>query len=239
MNKSVAVPPSLDNPDPERAVGILKAYYSQVSGSSGYTGGAWDSFDPSGTRFSSTNRYTADDLISCALLSTPIGGRAAIELLSGQGAEFTSLLEAIGPDRDFIDVESPDTSSFDAVRALFRALVALPGVGETRATKLLARKRPRLVPIVDGVIKRTVFNGASRHWAPLHAALSANERALWNRLVEAREAAGLSETVSVLRVFDVLAWMDGSGNSERVREGDPISIDVPGVHDDASQGLDE
>ncbi len=132
---------------------------------------------------------------------------------------------AIGPDRDFVEVASADGPDFEAVRSLYSALQGLAGIGETRATKLIARKRPRLVPIVDDVIKRTVFNNATRHWSPLHEALNKDEKALWNRLVHLREQADLSPYVSVLRVFDVLAWMEGSGNSGRVLRGEPIRVD--------------
>lgn len=221
---TVTLPPSLDEKKADEAVRVLHAYYAPISEGSGFTGGAWDAFDPSGTRATSANTFTADDLVACALLGAPIHGRATVELLQRQRSRFEELLEAIGPDRDFIEVASADGPDFQAVRSLYSALQGLAGIGETRATKLIARKRPRLVPIVDDVIKRTVFGNATWHWAPLHDALNTDDKALWNRLVHLREQANLNPYVSVLRVFDVLAWMEGSGNSERVLRGESIRV---------------
>ncbi|GAC1601876.1 MAG: hypothetical protein NVS3B6_12340 [Pseudarthrobacter sp.] len=196
----------------------------------GFSGGRWDTFDPSGMRSASANTFTADDLVACSLLSAPIGGGAAVGLLQGRRREFGVLLEHIGPDRDFITLDTTEGPDFAPVRELYAALRSLPQVGQTRATKLLARKRPRLVPIIDQVILAAVFNGAPRQWQPLHEEFRADNNALWNLLISLREAAGFGAEVPILRVFDVLAWMDGSGNSERALGNgmivDPFDVTV-------------
>lgn len=201
---------SLQPGEEARAETVLRYYF--LSGT--FTGGRWDIFDPSGTRAASANTFTADDLVACALLATPIEEDGVVALLQDQRATFDELLAAIGPDRDFISMDSTDGVDYAPVRALYKALVGVHDIGQTKATKLLARKRPRLVPIVDRRIQYVVFNGAKYQWEVLHQALRADDCALWNRLVELHKAAGLSEHVSILRVFDVLAWMDGSRNSE-------------------------
>ena len=199
--------------DVGRAAAVLRWYFAPLSGKNrGFTGGVWDTFDPSGERAKKTNEFTADDLASCALLSAPIRGRATVELLTRQSATFSGLLERVGEVVDFVDVEI-DGPQIRALTQLFTAVRSLHDVGLTRTTKLLARKRPRLAPIVDGVLKDTVFGGGPRYWAPLHRALIADGRELWSYLEEAHAAAGLDERVTTLRVFDVLAWMDGSGQS--------------------------
>jgi Family of unknown function (DUF6308) len=53
-------------------------------------------------------------------------------------------------------------------------LEALPGVGSTIASKLLARKRPRLRPIYDSVVA-TVTNTRAQLWEPLRVALRADD----------------------------------------------------------------
>lgn len=204
--------PSLLPDGHERALRALRDYYAPLTGKDhGFTGGAWDSFDPSSSRAVSANTFTSDDVTACALLSAPIHGRAAIELLDRQRRRFEVLLEDVGPDRDFVDVDVR-SAEFEPVQRLYRALVELPGIGETRATKLMARKRPRLVPIVDAVVRQEIFNDGPRHWIPLHDAFVARDRCLWQRVAEIRAQAGLGAEVSVLRVFDVLTWMDGSHN---------------------------
>ena len=227
-HEGIVLPPTLLPDARGEAALVLKAYFAPLSArDAGFTGGAWDAFDPSGTRAASANTFTADDIVACSLLGTPIGARAAIELVDRQRRRFEVLLEQVGPDVDFVDLESMDTEPFTSVRRLYQALDSLPQIGETRATKLLARKRPRLVPIVDSVVRTAVFGGAARQWQPLHHALRANDQRLWHQLLEIRTAAGLSEAVSGLRVFDVLAWMHGTGNATRVLNGHLILPDAP------------
>lgn len=76
----------------------------------------------------------------------------------------------------------------------------------------MARKRPHLVPIYDSVIASTLqVRGA--FWQPMYELLS--EIDFRDRLTRIREEAGsrtevrLPKGLSLLRVFDVIAWMDG------------------------------
>lgn len=213
--------------DDDRAIAVLRHYFKPLSGeNAGFTGGAWDTFDPSGSRASTSDEFTAEDLVACALLSAPIPGRAAIDLLDRRKDHFAGLLEGIGPDKDFIEAGDPDGPGKAALNELFWDLRGLPGVGLTRTTKLLARKRPRMVPIVDGVLKKVVFNGGSSYWGPLHRALIAEDHALWGQLERLKVQADLPSSVPTVRVFDVLAWMDGTGNSDRVIAGSEIRASV-------------
>lgn len=185
---SIKLPPTLD---PEAGPGArkealarLRDYFAPLvlspKGQSlrlgGYTGGQWDTFDPSLTRASSANVFTSDDIVACSLLSVEIQGGAALQLLTRP--EFELLLVRIGGDADLADLATLDCAKFRAVRALYARIVQIPHVGETRATKLLARKRPRLVPIMDSVVKEHVFDGAPMQWAALHAALRADDQRL-------------------------------------------------------------
>ena len=213
------LPPSLLDASDDRAVAVLGAYYRPLSGGGGgYTGGQFDTFDPSGTRSASANTYTADDLVAVTLLSVEVPGRAAMEMLVLQRRRFEELLENIGPDRDMAKEASVAESDFRPAWELWRALSELPRLGPTTVSKLMARKRPRLIPIFDSVIDRTVLGGTGVLWSPMHAALRENDPTLHERLLRVRARAGLDESISVLRVFNVLAWMDGSGHSQNVLE---------------------
>ena len=72
----------------------------------------------------------------------------------------------------------------------------------------MARKRPRLVPIYDKVL-RQVMGLEKGQWAPLNAALRANGGEPQERLLGLQRGAGLPASVSALRVLDVIAWRDG------------------------------
>ena len=144
------------------------AYYAPLD-AGGFTGGQFDAFDPSASRAASANVFTADDVVSVSLLSVDVPGRATLELLDRQRARFSALLAAAGPDMDLVDVESTDPQRFP-IRALNDALRELPNVGPTTASKLLARKRPRLIPIFDSVINEHLLKGTGRLWEPLRLA---------------------------------------------------------------------
>ena len=92
----------------ERAVDLLGHYFTSRT----FIGSQWDGFDPSGTRAASANVFTSDDVASAARLNTPVPGRAVVHLLITQSERFSELLRAVGPDRDFIDVD-PDPSGKD------------------------------------------------------------------------------------------------------------------------------
>lgn len=219
------LPRSLLDESNERAVNLLRAYYSPLEGRNrGFTGGQFDAFDPSSSRAASTNTFTADDLLSLSLLSTPVPGRAALELLTRQRRKFEFLLEELGPDRDLATEPSVAEDRFAPAWALWRALDNLPGMGPTRVSKLMARKRPRLIPIFDDVLARTVFAGTANHWADLWSTLRDSQFALQQRLIDIREQAGLDASVSPLRVFDVCAWMDGTKNGEAIPVVDPPNV---------------
>lgn len=206
------LPHVVTSEDESLATSALRAYFFSQE----FTGGQWDGFDPSGTRAQSSNVFTADDALSTALLGTELSGRAVSGLLVDPQHDFGVLLSAVGPDRNFIEVD-PDPTGDDMrpVYSLYEALKDLPDVGYTRASKLLARKRPRLFAIIDSKVLETVFRETETDTyvgrSLLHAALAADDHKLWERLAGFRRAAELPEDVSVLRVFDVLAWMEATG----------------------------
>lgn len=211
----VKLPRSLMEPSGDRALTLLRSYFAPLTGrDDGYTGGQFDTFDPSGTRAASTNTFTSDDLLSLTLLSAPVPGRAALELLERQRTRFESLLEDLGPDRELVDEPSVSRDQFAPAWALWQALDDLPGMGPTRVSKLMARKRPRLIPVFDDVLATTVFAESLNHWTDLWLALQDSGGALHGRLVALRDRAGLDESISALRVFDVCAWMDGTRNGD-------------------------
>ena len=202
------VPEALQTDDDEPALRLLTRYFGPVVGDAlGYTGAAWDEWDPSGRRAQEVDEFTADDCMALTLLSVNLSGSAAHRLLVRDAANFDALLADVGPDRDLVEVGERITEAWPASQ-LYRALDQLPGVGRTKASKLLARKRPALIPIWDSVIGG-VTQSWDELWEPLRQALQANDHALHHRLLGLREQAGLSPSVTALRVFDVVCWMEG------------------------------
>ncbi|RZU30758.1 DUF6308 family protein [Blastococcus saxobsidens] len=213
-------PEALQDPDDERALGLLRRYYGTPPWSAGCHTGAWfDTWDSTGTRERDADRFTADDLVAVSFLMVDVPAEAARRLLVEDAAVFAELLVELGPDRDLVD-EPPLADDWAGWR-LMDALKGLPDIGPTTASKLLARKRPRLRPIWDTVVSALTDTVGSQ-WEPVRSALAAEDRALHVRLGRLRAAAGLPETVSALRVLDVICWREGKdrgvgGGSYRFR----------------------
>lgn len=199
--------------DDTGALGLLRRYYGDPFGSSTYTGAVFDVWDSTGSRTADADRFTADDLVAVTFLSVDTPGPAAIQVLRDSADEINAMLAAIGPDRDLADETDPITPDWPAWRLNSR-LRHFHDVGPVIASKLLTRKRPKLLPIWDAVVAKVT--GTERdQWVPLRAALAADDRALHARLLRLREAAGLPGLVSSLRVFDVVCWMEGKDKGYR------------------------
>lgn len=206
------LPPSLQDADDDaQALRYLRCYYrvGPAGDCARYSGAAWDSWDPSGTRANDANRFTSDDLTALTLLSVRVRGDEAITLLLTHREHFAKLLEDVEHDRDLVEETDPIGPKWRAWE-LHAELDALPDVGRTVASKLQARKRPRLIPIWDKHV-RDVCGVGGMHWEPLRLALRADGGALHERLVRLRATAGLGPEVSALRVLDVVTWMQGAG----------------------------
>ncbi|MFI0088080.1 DUF6308 family protein [Streptomyces bobili] len=81
-----------------------------------------------------------------------------------------------------------------------------PGIGWVTAGKLLARKRPRLLPVYDQAV-RCILGRPKSFWLDLRGALRADNHALHRELMVLRQAADIPASVSALRVCDVVPWM--------------------------------
>lgn len=201
-------PDALSSDDDARALALLGSYYGTPAfGAWAYGGAHFDGWDSTGTRGTDADRFTADDLIAVTFLSVDVRPPAARDLLRGRADEFALLLRELGPDRDLADEPERHPDDWAGWR-LMAALRTLPDVGPTTASKLLARKRPRLRPIWDSVVSELTGTRESQ-WEPLRVALRADDRKLHRRLLRLRTSAALPEQVSALRVLDVICWMEG------------------------------
>lgn len=198
------IPVVLQSDNSAAAADVLRRYFGDPYPGSDYTGASFDAWDSLATRADDSNRFTADDFVAITLLSVDAGPRAAVEVLRDRRTEFNDLLAAIGPDRDLANEKGPFDSSWPAW-ALENRLQTVPGIGLTIASKLIARKRPRLYPIWDTVVTR-VLGTRGNHLNAIHAALRSQPE-LRRRLTAARADAGLPADISDLRILDVVAWM--------------------------------
>lgn len=200
-----------------RAVDLLQRYFS-TDGPTHFTGAYFDRFAGGGDRPEVADQFTSDDVVAVSMLSVDVGGEGAVQLLVTRRSEFNGLLAAISRNKHFADLTAEEVGSGWPVRAAERALRTIPGIGPTTASKLLARKRPHLVPIFDSVVDKELWLQNQQLWSPLHAWLTADGGVKHERLVELRARAALDLQISTLRVFDVLAWMIGRDHTRATPE---------------------
>jgi Family of unknown function (DUF6308) len=189
----------------QRSIELLRSYFG-LDGRPPYTGAFFERLGGGGDRTAVADRFTAEDLVAVSMLSVTVPARAAWELLAGE--ESGSLLSKIPIDVDLVD--APDAlidATSPAVR-LFRYLTFFEHLGWVTAGKLMARKRPRLIPVYDTYVQHAVHGGA-RWWRPLRDhLLHPQDRRLHRRLLQLRDASGIGSDITPLRVFDVIVWRD-------------------------------
>lgn len=79
------------------------------------------------------------------------------------------------------------------------------GMGRTRTSKLIAAKRPRLIPIWDSFVEQATGLDTSDYWRQFQAVLAADDCAIWTWLTQIRSAVpNVPAAVSNLRILDVL-----------------------------------
>ena len=227
MNAAVGltVPATLTPAGRAYAVAYLRDYFAPVAGSSGYTGSRFERLGGGGDRPAIANEITTEDLVAVTLLSVEVPGRAALELLEHRRSKLHGLLRQIPTDLDLVDVEPGTITKSWAPWRLDAELRSITGLGPTTVSKLIARKRPRLVPVYDSVVQGLVKPGGG-FWASLNGALRADDRALQKHLIALREKSGIGQDISPLRVFDVVAWRTGSDAIAR-RSADAVNLHWP------------
>jgi hypothetical protein len=162
---------------------------------------------------------TPDDLLAVSLLDIAWRPQAVRTLLGSHRRQFGQMLTDLPQDTDLWDASGATLRHIDH---LWDALTAIDGIGGASASKLLARKRPRLCPISDSVVIRAV-DVRGRTWDVLRDLLrDPTARADVEALRPASAAAA-----STLRILDVALWVTSSRSAaaQWVREQAGMSAD--------------
>ncbi|MEU2400500.1 MULTISPECIES: DUF6308 family protein [Streptomyces] len=193
----------------ERVVGDLQRYFGigMPPRAVPFTGSRFEHLAGGGDRPEVADRITAEDLVAVQTLSVTVPAPVALDILEGRlGVRLSGLLHAIPRDIDMVDADAVVVADGSPADQAWGLLCEQYGVNWVIAGKVLARKRPRLLPVYDRIVRCAVGRPSS-FWLALHAALREDDAALHCQLLKLREAAGLPETVSALRVCDVAVWM--------------------------------
>jgi hypothetical protein len=152
------------------------------------------------------DEFTVDDLLATTLLDVSVSAKATTALLGGRRHN-----EGLGKISAQAKLWDCDEESVRHADELWHLLCELEGIGPVIAGKLLARKRPHLIPVVDSVILKALPL-AKEAWRNLRFALAE---------VETRDAieavrGDVPSTISTLRILDVSIWMLHSGGSRAI-----------------------
>lgn len=197
----------------DRVVADLRCYFGVglPAGVAPYTGSRFEHLGGGGDRAGVADRVTAEDLVAVQALSVTVPTPVALDLLEGcLGERLSELLREVPAGLDMVEADASHIAPSSPADRAWHLLCDKRDVGWVIAGKLLARKRPRLLPVYDRVV-RCALGRPPSFWLSLHRALREDDGALHRLLLELREAAELPETVSALRVCDVAVWMAHRG----------------------------
>jgi Family of unknown function (DUF6308) len=166
------------------------------------------------------DRIVPDDLLAVTLLDVRWKPLAVRRLLRDQAAKVTELLRAVD---HRTEIWAPEGSKqLGAAEPLWDLLYRLPGVRDTTASKLLARKRPRLIPITDSIIVSAVGTPGET-WVTLHHCFQDD---LFRQRVESLRPKNM-ERISLLRIFDVAIWMLFSQSKAAIKARRETGVEPP------------
>lgn len=198
------LPAELAGPDITRAAELVKGYFDTSGLGTYFSGAFFERLDAGGDRPGVRNHITGADVVAVSMLSVDIP-TAAVLHLRDQAPAITSHLAEIPWDVDLADAPASFIDQQSAAWALWDLMTGIHGIGWVTANKLLARKRPRLLPVYDDLVESRL-RAPKSFWASLHGSLRDDDHALHRRLLAIREAAAIGDDISALRVFDVVCW---------------------------------
>jgi len=147
------------------------------------------------------SRFGNDDLLSLNLLDESVTAPQIRELTSGR---YDELLMHIDPSADITHL---DGDLYVQADQLYRALRRIHGFGPTRVSKLLARKRPKLLPIRDSIVNEQLQISGFAWWKSLAATMRQDSVI---ELLDETTPPTQEGSPARLRVLDAAIWMHGS-----------------------------
>lgn len=201
--------------DEDRAARLVEEYFATDSaGRARYSGAYFERLGGGGDRLETACRFTAEDLLAVTMLSMRIGGYRALHVLEYQARELNGLLAEIPADVALADTQAERLIAEDGpAQALWQAIHDIQPrpkdkqTGAVAAGKLLARKRPHLIPVYDSRIKKVLRRPRADRWwwRDLRDQLISDQDLI--RELESVRARARAGHLSLLRTFDIMCWM--------------------------------
>ena len=186
----------------EEAASDLTSYFDS------FTGSRFEHLADSDT----PNSITARDIVAVSTLGVDVPAHVSIWILEEGAPAVSRELRAIPVDQDIWDPSAdlgpsgPANRLWDLLRGAHWA-DQHGGMGDTKTSKLLATKRPRLIPINDSRTEALLYPGEPTDtWLAWRREFQANGGDLALVIDHLRRHEPRSEQLSALRVLDVVLW---------------------------------
>ncbi|HET9896339.1 MAG TPA: DUF6308 family protein [Streptosporangiaceae bacterium] len=211
----------------EYARALLRDYFRRDSDGYVYSGAMFDVYPADAasgnvTPPGATSSITDSDLIALSMLGIRVTGYEALIITHDRHQEIQSLLADVPPDVGIEDEASARLlARGESAWKLWKLLRDIKDrtkearFGAVAAGKLLARKRPDLIPIEDSqiaaVFSRKPPDRDERWWDDVRSAALdpkpvASGTTLWRYLARIRDQEK-KDHLPVLRVLDIIGWM--------------------------------
>jgi hypothetical protein len=212
------LPDILSEENVPRAAKLLHRYYLGRDEKTGLlsTGSSFDGWAGGGDTLDARDRITDSDIVAVSMLSVTVPAKAAIGLLDPVvTAKVTKLLADIPTDIKMSDLTPEDAQTTlgkgSPAWELWHVLRADGrwDIGPTIASKIMARKRPHLIPIWDEIIGQVIGKRSSKdQWLNWHHLLT-DGTGLPDRLRRIHKESGITQDPSELRIIDAILWRHG------------------------------
>ena len=220
-----SIPDSRPANGPEQRFSPADALSTYFHGTSRqFSGSLFDSIGGGGDRPEVEDRITSEDVLAVAAVNAAMPAVVTNQLLSEPlSGRLTAHLRQLATDIDLWDAEdgvlAVAAEAFEQIRSI-QPVVSGYGGGWAAANKLLARKRPRLIPLYDTKVRRVadLADGAS-WWHSLRHAMQVDgeDNEVRYRVCMAMRDADTGY-VSVLRGLDVILWSYANSSHSTVRD---------------------
>jgi Family of unknown function (DUF6308) len=193
---------------------LVKAFFDPKETFAGLT------FDTLGTN--TPDRLGFDDLVAVSLLDVAFAPKAVRSMFNEDADRISTLLRNIPVDLDLWDATD---EQLKAASELYLVFYGYGGLKRTKASKLMARKRPRLIPIIDSVVTKllpSLGDKSLNSWHELRSVLQDPSR---RDQVETLRPDDLGpEGISTLRLLDTALWMRGSHSKPARKCRDAVGL---------------
>lgn len=220
------LPDILNDQNVKAAAELLRRYYLEPDKKGLLSTGSY--FDEWAGRGDGETRnvITDSDAGAVSMLSVTVPAKALVGLAEPEtAARITELLKQIPTDEPLSSLSREKAAALltgsGPAALLWEELRSTKdnrwGIGATTASKIMARKRPHLIPIWDEVIGQVIGKRSSKdQWMNWHRLLT-DGTGLPERLAEIHRLSEVEQPLSELRIMDVVLWRYGKDQGFGVR----------------------